>query len=466
MEGVAAVMSVLGTFWPQQDERRLLGRFYLAEGVSELFFVIWPFQFAYLFMVMQRPEWAVIPLLVEALAALAVEIPTGAFADRYGRRRAVILGDLITACGLALVPLAAKAGGSEQLIAVSACFGVAGFGQALVSGAGEAWVVDNLMVAERRDLVENYFARVNSFMALGAVGGGALALLILLGMDISRQLLDGLWYLSALGVLFAVAVETTIAEHRPERGPEETAGPALGLAAAMLVGFRVLRRSRVLLLFAMAMVIASFPESVADDAFDMSLITKGMDARALAPLGILDNVIGIGAPLVGVALWRRYGATRVLALLLLLPALAVSVLFISPLLTTVVLLYILLDFVDGIWDPVADAHLQTMISSASRATVVSIVSHAIGVVELLGIGLFALLLGEHSEQLEAIVPDLIAAFSGGDAAATAAPPTAFGLQVPDLAIVVFMFLALLALPFLLLSASSGKAERDRAGGLG
>jgi len=451
-------MGVLGIFWPQQKERQLLGRFYLAEGVSELFFVIWPFQFAYLFMVMQRPEWAVIPLLAESLVALLAEIPTGALADRYGRRRAVILGDVLTACGFALVPLAARTGGADQLLAVSACFGVAGFGQALVSGAGEAWVVDNLVVAGRRDLVESYFARVNSFMALGAVGGGALALLILLGMDISRQLLDGLWYLSALGVLFGVAVEITIAERRPEPAPAETVKPVLGVAAIMLVGFRVLRRSRALLLFAIGMVIASFPESVADDAFDMSLITKGMDARALAPLGILDNIIGIAAPLIGMALWRRYGATRVLAVLLVFPALAVSVLFVSPLLVTVIVLYVLLDFVDYVWDPVADAHLQTLIESQTRATVVSIVSHAIGVIELLGIGLFALLLGEHSEQLDDIVPDLVTAFSGGAPRATAAPLTQFGLQVPDLAIVVFMFVALLALPFLLLSAGRKKTH--------
>jgi MFS family permease len=454
-------MSVLGVFWPQREERQLLGRFYLAEGVGELFFVIWPFQFAYLFMVMERPEWAVTPLLLESLVTLLAEIPTGAFADRYGRRRAVILGDTITACGFALVPLAAQADGTGQLTAVSACFGVAGFGQALVSGAGEAWVVDNLAVAGRRDLVESYFARVNSFMALGAVGSGALALLMLLGMQVSRPLLDGLWYLSALGVLFAVVIETTIAEHRPEPGPADTARPAPGLAAIMLVGLRVLRGSRSLLLFATAMVIAAFPESVADDAFDMSLITKGMDARALAPLGILDNIIGIGAPLIGMALWRHFGATRVLAVLLLLPALAVSVLFVSPLLVTVIVLYILLDFVDGVWDPVADAHLQTMIESQTRATVVSIVSHAIGAIELLGIGLFALLLGEHSEQLDDIVPDLITAFSGGAPPATAAPLTDIGLQVPDLAIVVFMFVALLALPFLLLSAKAAKTVGQR-----
>ena len=56
-------MTLVSLFWPQRDERRLLGRLYLAVGIGERFDVIWPFQFAYLFMVMERPEWAVIPLL-------------------------------------------------------------------------------------------------------------------------------------------------------------------------------------------------------------------------------------------------------------------------------------------------------------------------------------------------------------------------------------------------------------------
>lgn len=226
------------------------------------------------------------------------------------------------------------------------------------------------------------------------------------------------------------------------------------MLATMLEGLRALRRSRALVWFVLALVVASFPESVADDAFDMSLITKGMDARGLAPLGMLDNLIGMLAPLIGFALLRRFGATRILSLFLIIPALAVCVLFVSPLLGVVIALYILLDFFDCVWDPVAEAHLQHLIDSDNRATVTSIVSHAGGVMELAGIAVFALLLGEYSEPLSDSVPDLISAFSGEAGTAVEAPLSALGLAVPDLAIVVFMLAALLALPFIWLSASA------------
>ncbi len=453
-------MDKFAIFWPRRDERRLLGRFYLVDGIAEFFNVVWPFQFAYLLMVMDRPEWAVLPLLVESIVAILVEIPTGAFADRYGRRRAVILGDSLTALGILLVPVSAHLQGGEQLAAVCFSFGIMGFGQALVSGAGEAWVVDNLAVAGRQDLVKSYFGRINSFIALGGAGAGLLALLLLLSVEISRQWIDALWYIAALGMVLGVLIESTIAEHRPAPSDPAAHYVRLPLLAGIRLGFRALRRSRALLFLVLAMVIASFPESAADDAFDMSLITKGMDARGLAPLGIINNVIGIAAPLIGMALLRRFGATRVLSLFLIIPVLAVSALFVAPVLGVVITLYILLDFFDGVWDPVADAHLQTMIPADSRATVVSIANHAGGIMELLGIAIFAWLLSEHAEQLDDIVPDPVSAFTGGSTMPPEMPVTHFMLSVPDLAIVVFVFSALLALPLVLLSGRSSGSMND------
>jgi len=447
-------MTYLSSLWPRQDERRLLGRFYLAGGISELFNLIWPFQFAYLFMVMERPEWAVVPLLVESATALTAEIPTGALADRYSRRQAVIVGNSLSAVALGLVPFAAQQMGPDQLIAVSASFAIWGFGQALVSGAGEAWVVDSLVVAGRRDMTHSYFARISSFESLGAVGAGALALLLLLSVDISRQWLDALWYIAGCGLMVAVLIQATIAERRPRPAGVDKEDRRASVLATMLLGLRPIRRSRRLLFFAVALVIASFPESAADDAFDMSLITKGMDARGLAPLGIVDNLIGMAAPLIGMLLVHRFGATRVLSLFLVIPAFAVSALFVAPLVVVVIGLYILLDFVDCLWDPVANARLQTLVASQNRATVVSTVNQAGGVMELLGVAVLALLLGEHSEQLSETVPDLITAFSGGGSRIMAAPVMQFGLSVPDLAIVLFMSSLLLALPFILLSARS------------
>jgi hypothetical protein len=230
---------------------------------------------------------------------------------------------------------------------------------------------------------------------------------------------------------------------------------------ASVRGFALIARRRGLLLLGSAMVIAAFSGAVADQAFDIALVTRGLDARALAPLGILDDMIGMIAPLIGVLLARRLGANRLLALFLVLPAVAVLVFFTDPGLWVVILLLLLLAFFDAVWDPVAEARLYSLIPSAQRATVGSIVNQVSGVAMVGGIGLFALLLGEHSEQLQAATPDLLEAFSGGAATHVEVPTSLFGLPITDLAIVLFTMAGLGAIPLLLLGARREATEQGR-----
>ena len=442
-------MAIHSAFWPDKEERSLIGRFYFSVGIGEILNVIFPFRFVYLYMVMQRPEWAVIPLLVESATILLMEIPTGVVADRWGRKLSVISGGSLYTLSLLLVPFAVTFNGAAQLWVVSLCFIVSGLGQTLVSGAEEAWVVDNLNSANRRDLVEHYFARIQSFASVGGVGAGLIALAILLSVDVSRSLLDFLWYMAAFGLLASVLVAATIPEYRPANHVAGISEVKTFLQRT-LNGFQIILRLRPLLFLTLAIAIATFSGSIADEAFDISMITKGLDARALSPLGIAIDVIGIIAPLVGVVLARRYGAGSVLTWFLVIPALLICVFFFEPGLGMIVPLYLLLAFFDGVWDPVADAKLHSMIPSESRATVGSTVNQLGGMANLGGIGMFALLLGEHSEAMQEATPDIVQAFSGGVSTHVEVPISWFGLPVPDLAIVAFVLAGLVAVPFLVL----------------
>lgn len=450
-------MALSPAYWPDKTERRLLGRFYFSVGISEVLNIIMPFRFVYLYMVMQRPEWAVIPLLVESATILLMEIPTGVVADRWGRKLSVITGGCLYTLSLLLVPFAVVYLGTAQLWAVCLCFVISGLGQTLVSGAEEAWVVDNLSSARRRDLVDHYFARIQSFASVGGVIAGLIALAILVSVDVTRSLLDFLWYMAAFGLFVSMLIATTIPEHRPDEHAPMT--EVKTFLQRIVNGFQVILRLRPLLFLTLAIVIATFSGSVADEAFDISMITKGLDARALSPLGILVDISGVIAPLVGLTLARRYGASLVLSWFLILPAILVGMFFFQPALWLIVVLYILLAFFDGVWDPVASAKLHSMISSATRATVGSTVNQLGGMANLAGIGMFAVFLGEHSEAMQQATPDLVQAFSGGQSTHVDVPLSLFGLPVPDLAIVVFVAAGLLAVPFLLLGGADRKTDK-------
>lgn len=85
-------------------------------------------------------------LLLEAAFALALtilEIPSGYFADIYGRKTAITLGSFIQVIGILIFVLATTFGGfllGELII---------GIGGSLVSGAGEALLYDSLIELKR-----------------------------------------------------------------------------------------------------------------------------------------------------------------------------------------------------------------------------------------------------------------------------------------------------------------------------
>ena len=436
------------TFWPDKSERELLGFFYLAEGISEILNVVFIFRFIYLYMVLEKPEWAVITFFVEATVVLLMEIPTGVVADRWGRKASVISGGIMYAFSLILIPYAVSHSGVSQLWAVSLCFALAGLGQTLVSGAEEAWVVDNLNSANRKDLIDRYFGRVRSFAAFGGVGAGLLAVLIMFTADVTQSTLDLLWYLAAFGILVTIAIVLRIPEYRPPQITEVNEFDEKTFFNRITHGFHIIFRSSHLTLLTIAIVIATFSGSIADEAFDISMVTKGLDVRSLAVLGILTDLIGVIAPLVGVVIARRFGASQVLIVFLILPAVLVCVFFFDPSLWMVLLIYALLAFFDYVWDPVANAKLHSMIPSASRATIGSTVNQLSGMASIGGLGLFALLLGEHSEALRSATPDLVEAFSGGVNTHMHVPTGFLGVPIPDLIIILFVITGLSAIPFL------------------
>jgi MFS family permease len=145
---------------------------------------------------------------------VAVEIPTGVFADRLGRRRSMMIGALMMAASC-LVAFRAHSFGmfviAESLAAVS---------MALCSGADSAYLFDLLL---EHDRVHEYGRRESAASAwhlLGSAiafaGGGALA-----------QIDLALPYLVTAGVACIAAVVACLLEEDRVRPPREPARIAL-----------------------------------------------------------------------------------------------------------------------------------------------------------------------------------------------------------------------------------------------
>jgi MFS family permease len=109
---------------------------------------------------------------VHSAVLIVLEVPSGALADTFGRRRVLLVGAALTAASLGTFAVA------QDVLAFMASVAALGIGRALISGALEAWYVDSLRALDpvaplARGLSRGKAAEAIA-LGLGALVGGGL----------------------------------------------------------------------------------------------------------------------------------------------------------------------------------------------------------------------------------------------------------------------------------------------------
>jgi hypothetical protein len=103
---------------------------------------------------------------VHSAVLIVLEVPSGALADSFGRRRVLLVGAALTAASLGTFAVA------QSVLAFMASVAALGTGRALISGALEAWYVDSLRALDLVSLADP------ADVADGALAGYGLAALV------------------------------------------------------------------------------------------------------------------------------------------------------------------------------------------------------------------------------------------------------------------------------------------------
>lgn len=164
------------------------------------------------------------------LVKLAAEVPSGVFADRYGRRASMIAGAVLEGGGLVVFAFASD----FTLLTISYVIWGAGF--AFRSGASEAYLYDALQSDGRE---HEYTDRMGVFWALdlgGAVLGGVLGGLLAVMVSLQAAVLATvLSYVLALPLLLSM-------QEPPRAGSSERRG----YGAVLREGLAIVRRDAAL----------------------------------------------------------------------------------------------------------------------------------------------------------------------------------------------------------------------------
>ena len=331
------------------------------------------------------------------LTLVIAEVPTGAIADRWGRRTSLFLG----ACGFTIASVAFAFSATYPMLMLS--YAIMATSMTLYSGAGHALLFDTLRQLGRTNEYEKHVGRSEAgafaAMLVATMLGGPLAALV----GFSNTILIGA---SAM----AVAAVFALMLREPPRSEAEFAGQPAGqpanqlngangqngqTAAAepppqsvlrnMLVGwFTVWRRKTLfaIIIFATLMgVVFEMPEFFLQtfvrfqgidprDALDTGFVYSGLIIPPIAGM-VIGSLLAAGVA-------GRFGERRALPLLLL----AGIVLFVPLMLWNslwVIIAIALVAVLRGMIRPIATGYINRRIASDQRATVLSMFELSMGV---------------------------------------------------------------------------------------
>lgn len=176
----------------QKGEFKLLWPFYLEYFLSSILFIMPAFMIVYFSDMGLSAFQMGILYAVWPLTALIFEIPTGAFADLYGRKKSVLLGYLLEA----LAVLSLFFWKDFKLMLLS--FAFLGFASTFSSGSKDAWIVD-MINKKNKKVIHGFFSKMQFFICGGLVFSGILGAILVKNYGLSI-----IWIVTFFSYIFSV----------------------------------------------------------------------------------------------------------------------------------------------------------------------------------------------------------------------------------------------------------------------
>lgn len=323
-------------------------------------------------------------LAVQGIVVLALELPTGGFADTLGRRPVLLAAAAVHLASLALLVVA----DSFALFVLG--WVLQGVFRALESGPLESWYVDAMLAADPRAPFERGLSQAGGVIGV-TIGVGALLSggLVALGplepigpvgplprLGAVSALTVPVLVAVALQVVNLVALALLLVEERPARGGVGLGPSVREVPQTITEAFGLLRRSRVVRALVAVELFWGFGMVTFENLLPIRLSEVVGDAdRAAAMLGPAGSVAWLaaaaGAALAPV-LTRRLGAARTAALLRVVHGVTVVAMGLLAGPVGVLVAYLACYTVHGAANPVHMGLLHRQVDGPYRTSVLSL----------------------------------------------------------------------------------------------
>lgn len=151
---------------------------------------------------------------VYSVTALLMEVPSGVYADKFGRKRSFILAMGFEALSKVVLLLSHSFG----LLALAMV--MHGFGRAFASGSMDAMVIDDFIVEHGEEKLPTVTSQIQIIASLGTSGGALLGGLLPIANGYSASIGVSLVFIAAIGIGFALWTKEPVATtlKQEERG--------------------------------------------------------------------------------------------------------------------------------------------------------------------------------------------------------------------------------------------------------
>ena len=295
-------------------------------------------------------------------AILLFEIPTGAFADLYGKKTSILIGSFFTLTGLGFLAF-----GSE-FVAFAIGFILMGIGRAFRSGAESALLYDWLSSVDKQHEYIRHQSRLQgAFVAIDIISGSAGFLLFGLNVRIP-------FIISFVSMALVIVVQFTLKDVAQQTSHQEN---ALAVHVNQIKeGLLIVSRSGMIMWLIGFTLIYSIANMFFSNSLNLAFLSevKGFTTNQLALMGLLWNMIQTASLFLVSQLEKRLGqSTSILGIVLLTPLLFLGLLLSTNFVMSSILIGLYYSSM-SFREVIIDTYLNTRINNQYRATVLSIAS--------------------------------------------------------------------------------------------
>ncbi len=351
------------TIMVNQTTKNRVWIFYLSSFLNALSSgVVGPLLIVYLLTLNLSTAQVGLLLAIERGATIITEFPTGVFADKYGRRKSLLIS-----FGLLALILTAWFFTKSYLVFIilSFCWGLA---YTFQSGAKESFVIDSLNLANDDTSRNKVFSRLAAAGNFGLVIGGLIA------AGLTLVSLRSIWLAAAVanGFLFLLFLTATHEIPNSSDTKINRQGTLKGFISSSLQSLRSISASRTISRLMGITIIVGLVMAIYGFSYPILFKTLGLPLYYFGLLGSVAAILGITGALLGEKIVKRAGYRTSLTYLTFILIILFSIFGFTETLGVTILLFATIELTLHGWFPIYNSFLNKFIPNGLRSSLLSI----------------------------------------------------------------------------------------------